>query len=66
MFLPELVLGYRLRVVNLVTQHQEGDVGQRLHSQQGIELGLRLSEALMVLGVDKEYDAADLREVVAP
>lgn len=53
-------------MVNLVTQHQEGDVGQRLHSQQGIELGLRLSEALMVLGVDKEYDAADLREVVAP
>jgi hypothetical protein len=66
LFLPELVLGYRLRVVNLVTQHQEGDVGQRLHSQQRIELGLRLSETLVVLGVNEEYDTADLGEVVTP
>ncbi len=53
-------------MVDLVTKDQEGSVGQRFHGQQRIELSLGLSKALVVLGVDKEHNAADFREVVAP
>ena len=63
---PQLVLRDGLGVVDLVAEHQEGGVGEGLHSQQRVELGLGLSKALVVLGIDKEDDAADFGEVVAP
>jgi hypothetical protein len=53
-------------VVNLVAQHHERNVSELLHGQQRVELGLALSKTLVVLGIDKEDDAADLGEVVAP
>ena len=53
-------------MIDLVTKHQERCIGQRLHSQERIELSLGLSETLVVLGVDEEDDAADFGEVVAP
>ena len=53
-------------MVDLVAQDQEGDFGEVFHGEEGVELGLGLGEALVVLGVDEENDAADFGEVVAP
>lgn len=53
-------------MVDLVSENKEGGVRQRLHGEEGVELGLGLGKALVVLGVDEEDDAADFREVVAP
>jgi hypothetical protein len=53
-------------VVDLVTEDEEGDLGQVLHGEKGIELGLGLGEALVVLGVDEEDDTANFGEVVLP
>lgn len=64
--MPQLVLAHGVGVVDLVAQDEEGSLAQVLHAEQSIELCLALSEALGVLGVDKEDDAADLREVVLP
>jgi hypothetical protein len=63
---PELILADRLGVVDLVAENDEGDVGELLHAEERIELGLGLGKTLVVLGVDEEDDAADLGEVVAP
>lgn len=65
-FVPQLVLGDSVGVVDLVTQDQEGCLLQLLHRQQSIELGLGLGEALGILGVDEEDDARHLREVILP
>lgn len=64
--MPKLVLAHSVRVINLVAQHEEGSLAQILHAEQGVELGFALGEALGVLGVDEEDDAADLGEVVLP
>lgn len=64
--LPQLILAYRVGVVDLVAKYDEGCAGQLLHSQQSIELGLGLAEALVVFRVDKEDDAADFGEVITP
>jgi hypothetical protein len=62
----ELVLGDGVGVVDLVAQDAEGHLGELLHGQERVELGLGLGEALVVLGVDQEDDAVDLGEVVLP
>lgn len=64
--MPELVLTDSVGVVDLVAQHEEGSLAQILHAEQRIELSLALGEALGVLGIDEEDNAADLREVVLP
>lgn len=53
-------------MIDLVSEDKEGGVRQRLHGEERIELGLGLGKALVVLCIDKEDDAADLGEVVAP
>lgn len=62
----ESVLGDRAGVVDLVSEDDKGDLGELLHGQQGVEFGLGLGEALLVLSVDKEDDAVDLGEVISP
>jgi len=64
--MPELVLAHGVRVVDLVAQHEEGGLAQVLHAEQRVKLGLALGEALRVLCVDEEHDAADFGEVVLP
>ena len=64
--MPKLILADSVGVVDLVAQHEEGSLAQVLHAEQRIELGLALGEALGVLGIDEEDDAADLGEVVLP
>lgn len=63
---PKLVLAHSVGVVDLVSEDEEGSLAQILHAEQGVELSLALGEALRVLGVDEEDDAADLGEVVFP
>ena len=62
----QLILADSIGMINLVSEDEEGNLGEILHGEQSIELGLGLGEALVVLSVDKEDDAADLREVVLP
>ena len=64
--MSQLVLAHGVRVVDLVAEDQEGDFGEILHREQGVELGFGLGEALVVFGVDEEDDARHLGEVVAP
>lgn len=62
----QLILGDGVGVIDLVTEYEEGDLGEILHGEQGVQLSLGLGETLVVLGIDQEDDAADLREVVLP
>lgn len=64
--MAQLILGHGLGMIDLVSQHAEGDLLQLLHAQQRVQLGLGLGETLVVLGVDEEDDAVDFREVVLP
>ena len=64
--MPQLILAHSVGVINLVTQDKEGSLAQVLHAEQRVELRLALGEALWVLGIDEEHDAADFGEVVAP
>lgn len=62
----ELLLGNGVGVVNLVTEDHKGNLGELLHGEKSVKLGLGLGESLVVLGVDEEDDAVDFREVVLP
>jgi hypothetical protein len=62
----ELILADGIGVVDLVSEDQEGDLGELLHGEEGIEFGLGLGEALNVLGIDEEDNAANFGEVVLP
>lgn len=62
----ELLLADGARCVNLVAKDEEGHLGQLLDRQKRVKLRLRLGEALVVSGVDKEDDAVNLGEVVTP
>ena len=64
--MPQLLLTDRIRVVNLVTQNQERHFLQLFHAEEGVELDFRFGQALEVLGVDEEDDAANFGEVVFP
>jgi hypothetical protein len=62
----KLVLAHSIGVVNLVSEDQEGDLGQLLDGEEGIELDLGLGESLVILGVDEEDNSANFGEVVPP
>jgi hypothetical protein len=64
--MSQLILADGTRVVDLVSENKEGDLGEFLHGQEGVQLGLGLGEPLMVAGVDQEDDSADFGEVVLP
>ena len=64
--MAELVLGDRIGVVDLVAQDDEGHLGELLHGQEGVELGLGLGQALVVFRVDEENDAINFGEVILP
>jgi hypothetical protein len=48
----ELILADGVGVVDFVSEDEEGDLGELLHGEEGVELGLGFGEALVVLGVD--------------
>ena len=62
----ELILRDSLRMIDLVSENKKRGECQRLHGKERIELGLGLGKALVILGIDKEDNAADFGEVVAP
>lgn len=62
----ELVLGDGLGVVDLVAQDDKRHLGELLHCEESVELGLRLGEALVILCVDEEDDTVDFGEVISP
>ena len=64
--MSQLVLADRIRVVDLVSEDQEGRLGEVFHGQERVELGFGLGEALWVFGVDQEHDPGDFGEVVFP
>lgn len=62
----ELLLARRGGHVDLVPQHQEGDVVELFARQERVELLLGLGEAAPIDGVDQVHDAVDRGEVVLP
>lgn len=64
--MSQLVLANSIGVIDLVSEDEEGHLGQLLHGEEGVELGLGLGEALVVLGVDEEDNPTDFGEVVFP
>lgn len=62
----QLVLAHSVRVVDLVSENEEGHLGEVFHGQEGVQLGLGFREALVVLGVDEKDNAADFGEIVLP
>ena len=64
--MSQFLLAHGARVVDLVSEDKEGDLGEFLHGEEGVQLGLRLDKALVVLRVDQEDNAADFGEVVLP
>lgn len=64
--MPQLILAHGAGVVDLVSENKEGDLGELLHGQESVQLGLGLEEPLVVTGVDQEDNTADFGEVVPP
>lgn len=64
--MTELILADSVGVVDLVTEDEEGDLGEVLHGEESVELSLGLGETLVVLGVNEENNTADFGEVVLP
>ena len=64
--MSHLILRDSIRMVDLVAENDKGNLGELFHREKGVELSLGLLESLVVLGVDKEDNAVDLGEVVAP
>jgi hypothetical protein len=62
----KFVLADSIRVVNLISKDEEGDLGELFHGEEGVELSLGLGEALVVLGVDEEDNSADFGEIIFP
>ena len=64
--MPQVLLAYGVGMINFVAQNAEGDLAQLFHCKKSIQFSFRFGEALMVFGVDQEYDARDLGKVVFP
>lgn len=64
--MSQFLLAHGARVVDLVSENKEGDLGKFLHGEEGVQLGLGLDKPLVVLRVDQEDNAADFGEVILP
>lgn len=64
--MSQLILTDRIRMIDFVTQNHERNFVQLLHAQQSVELGFRFRKTLVILSVNKEYDAGDFWEIVLP
>lgn len=64
--MSQLVLADSIGVIDLVPEDEKGHLGQFFHGEEGVELGLGLGEALVVLCVDEEDNPADFGKVVFP
>ena len=64
--MPQLLLTDRIRMIDFIAQHQERHLRQVLHAQQGVELGFRFGQALVVFGVHEEDDPAYFGEIIFP
>ena len=64
--MPQLILADGVRVIDLVAEDEEGDLGEVFHGEEGVELGFGFGKALVIFGVDEEDYAGDFGEVVFP
>lgn len=64
--MAQLILADGIGVIDLVSENEEGNLGELLHGEESVELGLRFGEALVILGINQEDDAAHFGEVVFP
>ena len=64
--MTEFILRHGIRVIDLVAKDKEWDLGQLLHREESVELGLGLGESLVVFGVNKEDDTVYFGEVISP
>lgn len=64
--MAQLILADSIGVIDLVSENEEGNLGELLHGEEGVELGLGFGEALVILGINQEDDTAHFGEVVLP
>ena len=64
--LSQLVLGNGASLINLVTENEERNISQLLNTKEGIEFSLTFGKSAGISSIDKEDNAANLREVVSP
>ena len=64
--MPQLILRDSVRVIDLISEDEEGNAGELFHGEKGVQLGFGFGESLKVLGVYQENDSADFGEVVFP
>jgi hypothetical protein len=62
----QLILTHSIRVIDLVSKNEEGDLGEFFHGEERVKLGFGFGEAFVVFGVDEKDDAAYFGEVVFP
>jgi len=64
--MPQLLFTDSTRCIDLVTEYKKWYLGELLDGEKRIELRFGFGEAFKVRAVDKENNAVDLREIVAP
>lgn len=64
--IPELLFRDGAGCINLVAEHEEGNLGQFFDRQERVELGFGFVEAFDVLRINEEDDAVNFGEVVLP
>ena len=63
---PQLFFADGTGGIDLVTQDEEGNLGEFFNREQCVEFGFRFRETLEISAVDEEDDSVDLGEVVTP
>ena len=64
--MSKVLLANGIWVIDLIPKNAERDLAQLFHLKEGVELGLRLRESLVIFCVDEEHDSGDFGEVVFP
>jgi hypothetical protein len=62
----KLIFTHGVGVINLVSEDKERNLGEVLHGEKSVKLGLGFGEAFVVFGIDEEDDTADFGEIILP
>ncbi len=64
--MSQLVFRHGIRMIDFVSENQEGSFCKVFHGKKGVKFGFGFRETFVVLGIHKEDDARDFREIITP
>lgn len=64
--MSQLVLRHGIRMIDFVSEDQEGGLRKIFHGEKGVQFGFGFRETFVVLGIHKEDDARDFGEIITP